>query len=417
MSIAESLRVLAEPIDSIGLLEGNPRLGDVDAVAASLERFGQRKPIVCTKADRVVIAGNHTLQAARKLGWSEIAVAWVDDDEATAKAFALADNRTAELGSYDDPALAEMILAVREFDQQLLADTGWDVGSVEELLASLEPDEPPAMGGDPDDVPEPPPAKTVPGDVWLLGDHRVMCGNSTSPTDVATLMDGAEADIVWTDPPYGVNYVGKTADALTIDNDGAEGLDELLAGAFDSVLIATKPGRPVYVAAPPGPQGVPFANALLERGLFRQRLCWVKSVLVLGHSDYHYRHEDIYLGYTPGGAGRRGRGGECWYGDNSQTSVLEFDKPSRNAEHPTMKPVELISYMLGNSSSKGDAVLDLFGGSGSTLIAAHSIGRKARLMELDPRYVDVICRRYQELTGDKPVAEATGNPHDFTAER
>jgi len=250
----------------------------------------------------------------------------------------------------------------------------------------------------------------------VLGAHKVMCGDSTSPTDVKRLMDGGLADMVWTDPPYGVSYVGKTSDTLTIDNDGAEGLDELLSGAFDSVLASVKPGRPVYVAAPAGPQGVPFANALLARGLFRQRLCWVKNVLVLGHSDYHYRHEDIYLGYTPGGTGRRGRGGEGWYGDNSQTSVLEFDKPSRNREHPTMKPVELVAYCLGNSSKKGQVVLDLFGGSGTTLVAAHTTGRVARLMEMDPKYVDVICRRYPELNGDKPVAESTGTPHDFTAE-
>jgi site-specific DNA-methyltransferase (adenine-specific) len=410
--IVEGLVPLAVPMKELKLMPGNPRRGNVDAVAKSLEMFGQRKPIVALK-DGTVIAGNHTLQAAAKLKWDRIAVVWVDDDDATAKAFSLADNRTAELGGYDESLLAELIAEVQEADEALLAATAWSADDLKDLLDRLEP-EPPELQGNPDDVPDPPPAKTVSGDVWLLGDHRVMCGDSTSPTDVERLMDGGEADIVWTDPPYGVSYVGKTADALTIDNDGAEGLDELLSGAFDSVLIATKPGRPVYIAAPAGPQGVPFANALLERGLFRQRLCWVKSVLVLGHSDYHYRHEDIYLGYTPGGAGRRGRGGKCWYGDNAQTSVLEFDKPSRNAEHPTMKPVELISYMLRNSSGNGDVVLDLFGGSGSTLIAAHSIGRKARLMELDPRYVDVVCRRYQELTGEKPVSEATGNPHDFT---
>jgi site-specific DNA-methyltransferase (adenine-specific) len=254
---------------------------------------------------------------------------------------------------------------------------------------------------------------TNPGDVWLLGPHRVVCGDSTDVSIVGVALAGRKADIVWTDPPYGVNYVGKTADALTIHNDGTEGLDALLANAFDVVLAMVLPGRPVYVAAPPGPQGVSFANALLERGLFRQRLCWVKSVLVLGHSDYHYRHEDIYLGYAPGGSGRRGRGGECWYGDNSQTSVLEFDKPSRNAEHPTMKPVQLIAYCLANSSRKGDIVLDPFGGSGSTLIAAHDTSRTAALVELSPQYVDVICRRFQEHTGIVPILESTEQEHDF----
>jgi DNA modification methylase len=390
---------------------GNPRQGNVDAVARSLDAFGQRKPIVALR-DGTVIAGNHTLQAAQKLGWDELAVVWVDDDETTAKAYSLADNRTAELGGYDEVLLAELVAEVQDADEELLAATAWSADDLKDLLDRLKP-EPPELEGDPDDVPESAPSITVKGDVWLLGPHRVMCGDSTSPTDVERLMDGGKADMVWTDPPYGVDYVGKTADALTIEGDGAEGLDALLAGAFDSILAAVHPGRPIYVAAPAGPQGVPFANALLERGIFRQRLCWVKNVLVLGHSDYHYRHEDIYLGYTPGGTGRRGRGGECWYGDNAQTSVLEFDKPSRNAEHPTMKPVELIAYCIGNSSKKSGVVLDLFGGSGSTLIAAHTTGRTAHLMELDERYVDVICRRYQQLTGDKPIAESTGRPHDF----
>lgn len=141
----------------------------------------------------------------------------------------------------------------------------------------------------------------------------------------------------------------------------------------------------------------------------------MKNQMVLGHSDYHYAHEVIFFGYRPGG-GRRGRGGKGWYGDNSQTSVLQFDRPPRSAEHPTMKPVELIAYCLKNSAPARGVILDPFAGSGSTLVAAHQHSRQARLIELDPRYCDVICRRYQELTGDRPIAEATGKPHDFTKE-
>ncbi|NBW22500.1 MAG: DNA modification methylase, partial [Caulobacteraceae bacterium] len=400
--IAADLIPLAFAVDKLRLLPGNPRRGNVEAVKRSLAAFGQRKPIVARRSDRVVIAGNHTLQAAQALGWTEVAVVWVDDDDTTSKAFALADNRTAELGDYDEAALADLIGQVGSVDPELLKASGWDEASVAELVASLEPDVLP-LAGDPDDVPEQVSAKSVLGDVWLLGPHRLMCGDSTSPTDVDNLMAGSKADMVWTDPPYGVDYVGKTKDALKIKNDRTDDTAGILDGAFASLLSASKAGAAVYVAAPSGPAGNPFAVKLFDLGIFRQRLVWVKDVMVLGHSDYHYRHEDIYFGYTPNGKGRKGRGGEGWYGDHSQTTVLEFSKPRRNAEHPTMKPIELIEYCFSNSSRPKDKVLDLFGGSGSTLIAAHKTNRVAYLMELDPKYVDVICARFQKLTGIKPV--------------
>jgi site-specific DNA-methyltransferase (adenine-specific) len=411
--ISADLASLAVPIGDLRLLDGNPRRGDVDAVKRSLERFGQRKPVVC-KADGTVTAGNHTLKAALALGWSHLARVVEDDDDATALAWALADNRTAELGDYDDAELLAMIDEVGDVD--LLVSASWGAEAIEALREALEADgvkNP--IDTDPDDVPDSAPGVTVPGDVWLLGEHRVMCGDATDPMALERLLAGDLADVVWTDPPYGVAYVGKTADALTIVNDGDE-YEAVLDGAFDSVLAGCRPGAAVYVAAPPGPRGVPFAVKLDARGLFRQRLAWVKDVFVLGHSDYHYRHEDIYFGYTPKDKGRLGRGGVGWYGDNAQDSVLEFDRPKRSSEHPTMKPVELVSYCLGNSSRRNDVVLDLFGGSGTTLIASHIIGRRARLMELDPRYVDVICLRFQLATGILPIAESTGREHDFTVE-
>jgi DNA modification methylase len=411
--IVNDLTALAVDIDRLQLLPGNPRRGDVDAVARSLAAFGQRKPIVALR-DGTVIAGNHTLQAARSLSWDKIAVVWVDDDDTTAKAFALADNRTAELGGYDEVALAELIAAVQEADEELLGATGWTGQDLSDLLAEIGAGDVGPSLTDPDAVPDSAPSKTVVGDVWILGDHRVMCGDSTSPSDIETLMAGGHADMVWTDPPYGVSYVGKTDEALTLSNDGSDEYISVMNGAFDSMLAACRPGAAVYVAAPAGPRGIPFALALQERDIFRQRLVWVKSSMVLGHSDYHYRHEDIYFGYIPGYKGRVGRGGNGWYGDNSQTSVLEFAKPSANRDHPTMKPVDLIAYCISNSSAPKNIVLDLFGGSGSTLMASQLTGRHARLMELDPHYVDVICRRFQEHTGIAPIAEATGREHDFT---
>ncbi len=202
--IVSGLEPLAVDIDALQLLPGNPRRGDVAAVSRSLDAFGQRKPIVALR-DGTVIAGNHTLQAAQSLGWEKIAVVWVDDDDATAKAFALADNRTAELGDYDDQALADLIAAVAEADADLLAASGWTSDDLTELLATLEPELLPAVLTDPDDIPDAPPAKTVPGDVWLLGPHRVVCGDSSEPTVLDKAFDGRSIDIVLTDPPYGID--------------------------------------------------------------------------------------------------------------------------------------------------------------------------------------------------------------------
>lgn len=220
MSIASGLIGLAVPIDSLHQLPGNPRRGDVDAVAASLERFGQRKPIVVDD-DGTIIAGNHTWAAARQLGWDEIAAVRVSDDPATAKAYAMADNRTAELGGYDEAALLDLIRDVGEVDASLLADTGWDDASVQDLIDRIDPglpDDPPD-----DDAPEPPaePRSRL-GDVWILGAHRVVVGDSTDTGAFEALMGQETASCVWTDPPYGVAYVGKTKDALTIENDGNE---------------------------------------------------------------------------------------------------------------------------------------------------------------------------------------------------
>jgi site-specific DNA-methyltransferase (adenine-specific) len=407
--ITDDLAALATPIDQLELLDGNPRRGDIDAVARSLDRFGQRKPIVARRSDRQVVAGNHTLQAARKLGWDEIAVVWVDDDEVTAKAFALADNRTAELGDYDDQLLGDLLKAVGDVDPALLADAGWAGDAVAELLERLEPEQVPIADTDPDDIPESAPAKTVPGDVWLLGPHRVACGDSTVPTDFDKLMAGELADMVWTDPPYGVSYVGKTADALTIDNDSlnpAE-LETFLRAAFAGALAATRDGGAWFVASPPGPLQNTFGVVLIEMGIWRQTIVWVKDVFVMGRSDYHYRHEPIFYGWKPGAS-------HVGPPDRKGDTIWEINRPKRNAEHPTMKPVALIERAVVNHTKKGAVVLDPFGGSGTTLIACHQTGRVARLMELDPQYVDVICRRFQEHTGIKPIAEATGREHDFT---
>jgi site-specific DNA-methyltransferase (adenine-specific) len=387
-----------------------------------MARYGVVEPPVLDERTGRLVAGHGRLEAfaeARAVGldapegvrvnakgeWLVPVIrGWSSRNDAEAEAYLVTSNELTITPGWDEAGLAEMLA---EMDRELADIAGFDFDRLLDLLPEQE------RLSDPDAVPDPPeePISKL-GDVWLLGQHRVLCGDSTVLADVEQLMDGALVDMVWTDPPYGVEYVGKTAEAMTIQNDDAKDTAALLGQVTKSLLVVTKPGAAVYVSAPAGPAGHVFASALLGAGLWRQRLAWVKNSLVLGHSDYHYRHEDIYFGYVPG-AGRRGRGGQGWYGDNSQTSVIEFDRPSASRDHPTSKPVNLIAYCIGNSSRPGDLVLDLFGGSGSTLIACEQTRRVAYVCELDPRYVDVTCRRFQEHTGIVPRSER-GEEVEFT---
>jgi len=260
-----------------------------------------------------------------------------------------------------------------------------------------------------DEIPEPPadPVAKL-GDVWQVGPHRIVCGDSTDPAIHELLMAEHKADLIWTDPPYGVDYVGKTKDKLTIKNDGAQGLEPLLKGTFGCLSRSGKEGAAIYVAHPPGVLSKKFIDAFVEAGWrLHQTLIWDKGSIALGHSDYHYSHEPILYGYLTGG-GRRGRGGAGWYGDNSQKSVFAIQKPARNSEHPTMKPIELIVKCVENSSPRDGIVLDPFAGSGSTLIAAARTGRIGYGIELDPGYVDVIIKRLETETGQ--TATLIGNP-------
>ena len=400
-----------EPIDSIQPWSKNPRKNDgepVDRVAKSIQRFGFSSPIVCRAQDRRIIAGHTRWKAARKLGLTQVPVRFVPLDEAEAAALALADNKLTEVTPWDDEALAGVL---RDLEAQSvdLDGLGWKSEEIDALIKGLDP-EPPAAS---DDIPEvQAEVHSKPGEVYALGPHRLVCGDSTKAATWATLMGEERLRMVWTDPPYGVAYVGKTADAMTIENDTLDnaGLDVFLGLVFDEVLKVCLPGSAIYVAAPAGPRGVPFAVQLLARGMFRQRLVWVKNCMVLGHSDYHYRHEDIYFGYTPGtnGQGRLGRGGNGWFGGNAQTSVLEFDKPNRNGEHPTMKPIALVAKCIENSSKPGWLVGEPFGGSGTTLLACAQTGRVARVIELDPRYCDVIRRRWTRYAKEAGIDPGEG---------
>lgn len=415
--IRKELQHLAVNITDLKPHPQNVRQGDIGAISESLKHHGQYRPIVVQKSSGHILAGNHTFKAAKALGWKQIAATYVDCNDEQALRILLMDNRANDLASYDDGALAEMLQGLMATDDQL-AGTGFDPDDLQQLLEDLGAEQLPTIIGDPDEVPEQVPAKTVPGDVWLLGKHRLLCGDSTSPTDLERLMAGAKADMVWTDPPYGVDIQerdmaqaevrGRRKDGKGVMNDHLKGeeLYRFLSESLGNAHRLTKPGGAWYVASPAGDLMFQFCRVLTDLKVWRHTLIWVKDVFVMGRADYHYRHEPIFYGWKEGA-------GHTWNGDRKQDTVWEVTRPKKSPEHPTMKPLELIERALNNSSVYGALVLDTFGGSGSTLIAAEKTNRIAYLMELDPHYCDVICARYQKATGIKPIAEATGNEHDF----
>lgn len=328
--------------------------------------------------------------------WSYREVDWPISKEKSANIAANAHG--GEFSASKLRAIVEELSAAGELDLEAI---GFDAAGLRRLI-DWEPNQVPE--GDPDEVPRVrPKAKTKKGDMCLLGHHRLLCGDSSRAEDVNFLMAGEAAEIMWTDPPYGVEYVGKTKNALKISNDGSAGLPMLLSQSFKAADSVLREGAAIYIAHPAGALSVVFGQAFLAVGWrLHQTLSWVKDSMVLGHSDYHYRHEPILYGYKAA-AGRRGRGGKGWYGSNSETSVLEFPRPKRSEEHPTMKPVSLVEYCLRNSSAGGGIAYEPFGGSGTTIIACERLGRRCRAMELDPVYCDVIIERWEKFTGNKAV--------------
>lgn len=415
--IRPELKEFATPINDLKPHPNNVRQGDIGAISQSLKQHGQYRPIVVQRSTGFILAGNHTYKAAISLKWKQIAATYVDCDDEQALRILLIDNRANDLASYDDSALVEMLKGLMDTELKL-EGTGFDPDDLDQLLKDLDMESGNAIEGDPDAVPDDAPSKTVPGDVWLLGNHRLMCGDSTSPTNIERLMSGKKADIVWTDPPYGVNIQEKDMaqaevrkrrkDGLGVMNDHLKGeeLRIFLNAALSNAYAETKAGGAWYVASPSGDLMYQFCRVLADLKVWRHSIIWVKDMFTLGRADYHYRHEEIFYGWKEGA-------GHIWHGDRKQDTVWEVARPKRSPEHPTMKPIELITKALNNSSSTGDIVLDPFGGSGSTLIAAHQTGRTAYLMELDPHYCDVICKRFQQATGITPIAEATGNEHSF----
>ena len=410
----------------------------VEQIAASMREFGFTNPILIGDDDGIV-AGHGRLMAAKLLGLKEVPVIVLAHlNEVQRRALVLADNRIAESAGWDEQKVAEELAALRELDFDLDV-IGFSEDEVADLFNGLEDgtlsvdgssvlarpapnggaeqgpaDRQPVAGlTDADEAPEPQEDPvTQDGDVWILGEHRLRCGDATDAVAMVAFLAGEQVDMWLTDPPYNVAYEGGTADALTIQNDDMKD-DEFrafLTGAYRAADAVMKPGGVFYIWHADS-EGFNFRGACRDVGWrVRQCLVWKKSSFVMGRQDYHWKHEPCLYGWKDGAA-------HLWASDRTQSTILEFDKPSRNGEHPTMKPVALFAYQLLNNTNEGGIVLDSFGGSGTTLIAAQMHKRRAFLLELDPRYCDVIVKRWQEFTGQAATLQGDGATFARCAER
>lgn len=379
------------PIEELNPYENNAKLHpkeQIDQIVRSMEEFGNNDPIAIDE-NNVIIEGHGRLLALKQMGEKEVPVIRLKHlTDEQKRAYILAHNQLTLNTGFDEEILAAELESIVGVD---MADFGFDLDVVDvvEELTDVEEDSD-------FDVTPPKEPKSKPGDLYQLGNHRLLCGDSTSLDDVAKLMGGEQADMLLTDPPYNVAYEGATEDKLTIQNDDMEDEDfrQFLRDVYTSADSVMKPGASFYIWHADS-EGYNFRGAAHDVGwIIRQCLIWNKNTLVLGRQDYHWKHEPCLYGWKDGAS-------HNWYGNRKQTTVMDFDKPTRNGEHPTMKPIPLFAYQMEMSSKKGDNVLDLFGGSGTTMIAAEQLGRNAYLMELDPRYVDVIVNRWEELTGHK----------------
>ena len=363
----------------------------INKLRSSLREFGFINPVIIDK-DYGIIAGHGRVLAAKEEGIEKVPCVLVDYlTETQKKAYILADNRMALDAGWDEELLKLEIEALQGeafdigltgFDEKDLADLfKMDEGDVKDddydLTAALEKA-----------------AFVEKGDVWVVGRHRLVCGDATNEEDVAKLMDGKKANLILTDPPYGVSF--KSSSGLTIQNDSMKN-DEFynfLLAAFKNMVAHLEPGGGAYVFHA-DTEGLNFRKAFIDAGLHLAGCCiWVKNSLVLGRSDYQWQHEPVLYGFLQNGKHK-------WFSDRKQTTIWNFDKPKRNANHPTSKPLDLLAYPLKNSTQANAIVLDTFGGSGSTLMACENSNRICYTMELDEKYASVILRRYVEDTGDK----------------
>lgn len=428
------MQIIEKELKELKPYENNPRNNDeaVKYVAESIKQFGFKIPIVIDK-DNVIVAGHTRYKAAKKLKIKAVPCIIADDlTEEQVKAFRLADNKVAEKATWNFDLLN------LEMGQILNIDLG--ALGFEEIDLSTEEEKEPEEDNYNEEPPEEPKSKR--GQIYRLGRHRIMCGDSTNPADVERLIEGAKMDLCVTDPPYNVDYAEKEKDlekwrpCKRVKEDVRTGIEndkmtdasfrEFLNNAFSNLYGVLKPGGVFYVfhAATQTPA---FWEELESAGLkIRQQLTWVKNVFVIGRSDYHWKHEPCLYGWKDGAAHyfiddrtqstvfedapadpKKMKKEELvnlvlqMQADKTATTVIHEDKPAVNDLHPTMKPVKLVGRLIKNSSKEGEKVIDLFGGSGSTLIACEQLNRTAYLMEYEPKYLDVIIDRYERLTGDK----------------
>jgi len=382
--------------------EYNPRKdlkpGDAEfeKIKNSITEFGYVEPII-VNSDMTIIGGHQRSKVLKELGYTQVDCIVIDIDKTKEKALNVALNKIS--GDWDFESLAKLLSDLKEDDYNI-EFTGFDFSEAEKLWDEYLSENNMDSSEDDDFEPEfPDQPITQKGDIWLLGKHRLMCGDSTNINDMAVLMDGKKANLIVTDPPYNVDYVGKTKDALKIENDKMDNdsFYNFLFDAYSRMYEVAGDGASIYVFHADS-EGLNFRKAMIESGFKLSQCCiWAKQTMVMGRQDYHWQHEPILVGWKPTGS-------HYWNSDRKQTTLWQFDRPFRNEYHPTIKPVPLISYPIKNSSKIGDLVLDSFGGSGSTLIACQETDRICYTMELDEKYCDVIVNRYIEKMGsDKDV--------------
>lgn len=410
------LEIQYKKVDELIPYVNNPRINDhaVEAVAASIEEFGFKVPIIIDK-DNEIVAGHTRIKAAKMLGMEEVPTIIADDlTDEQVKAFRIADNKTVELAEWD----YEILMA--ELEQ--LEDIDMEQFGFDDLADMLEPTA--EEDGYELEVPDEPRAKL--GEVYQLGRHRLMCGDSTKKEDIDILMNGDKADLFLTDPPYNVDYVGGTKEALTITNDnmGDREYRKFLVEAFRAANTVMKAGAAFYIWHA-DTESYNARGACRDAGwTVRQCLIWNKNSLVMGRADYHWKHEPCLYGWKDGASHyyiddrtqttvfedllpkyKQMKKAELIelldqiYSDKISTTVINEMKPHLSEEHPTMKPIKLLARLINNSTKRKWLTLDLFGGSGSTLIACEQLDRTCYMMELDPRYIDVIIDRWEKLTG------------------
>lgn len=388
----------------------NPKAHDLAAIDQSIDRFGVITPPTLNETTgklseghgRVeALAARYARGAAPPTGvqldangaWLVPVIRGVALSPEAARRYLVVANRLVETGGWDWPALTSLLAELERSDDGL-EGLGFDERELAKLVREFESPTADADADTPEALPTPTKTSVRVGDVYVLGDHRLAVGDAQDPAVLMALLHGEQPDLVWTDPPFGVGYVGRTSERLRITNDdlGHEGTRELLHAVFGNVRERLAPGTPYYVCAPGGDMEPALRDAAELLGPLRQQIVWAKNSAVLGRQDYHWRHELLLYGWVEGAR-------HPWYGGRSEDTVWEVPKPSRSSQHPTMKPLELVRRALRNSSRTQDLVLDPFVGSGTTLIACEAMHRRARVIELDPRYAQSTIRRWERFTG------------------